>query len=296
MTDTAERARAYIERRSIPEPNSGCWIWEGTFDETGNGNAIWERRGVYAHRIAYFGWYSDRDQTQDVFRKCGNTACVNPDHLVGGRKFTDLTGKKFGRLLVQAEVRKPPSKRIYWACLCDCGNTHTVRPDQLVSGEIVSCGCYMREAVARRETVHGHARRGSHSAEFEAWGALRERCNKPSSPEYKNYGGRGITVCQRWDESFQSFFDDVGRRPSPKHSLDRIDVNGNYEPGNVRWALYETQVNNKRNTVYFEPYGVRVPVSILARAVGMNRNTLKARLEHGFDLVSAIRGENYTNV
>ena len=133
-----------------------------------------------------------------------------------------------------------------WECLCDCGRMCTRTGSALTGGKVRSCGCLRAEinalSLAKSNTKHGRTR----TAEYRAWTSMKKRCTDSRSPSWPDYGGRGITVCERWAHSFVAFLVDVGERPSPLHSIDRIDNDGNYEPGNVRWATREQQARNKR--------------------------------------------------
>jgi len=152
----------------------------------------------------------------------------------------ELIGKRFGRLLVLRRTEDRWAHR-FWTCLCDCGKEVVVRGESLYRGETKSCGCLRDEMSGARVAKH----RDTGSPEFTAWARMRQRCVNPKRPDYRNYGGRGITVCERWN-SFENFLADMGRKPSPAHSLDRINNEGNYEPSNCQWATLLQQNSNRR--------------------------------------------------
>lgn len=157
----------------------------------------------------------------------------------------DLIGKKFGRLTVTEEA--PPimdrtRKRRAYVCTCDCGAVKTLRAGSLRSGLTTSCGCFRRESFRRVITKHGLR---ANKPEYNAWMAMRSRCLCPTNDAFESYGGRGISVCERWDK-FENFLADMGKRPSSKLSLDRINNDLGYGPHNCRWADRLTQNNNRR--------------------------------------------------
>jgi hypothetical protein len=157
----------------------------------------------------------------------------------------DLTGKTFGRLTVKSFVGVNIRHISLWLCECICGNKITVESGRLGSGNTKSCGCLNAASRKTRLITHGQAKAGNHTREYTAWMAMRGRCNNPRNLVWKDYGGRGITICERWND-FTNFFVDMGLKPSPQHSLDRINVNGNYEPSNCRWATKREQTLNRR--------------------------------------------------
>lgn len=161
-------------------------------------------------------------------------------------RLIDLTGQRFARLLVMERGENTARGKARWVCRCECGATTLVRASHLRSGQIRSCGCLNRERTRARSTTHGHAPRGRQTAEHRAWGAMLARCYNPCGKDYRDYGGRGITVCPRWRESFQTFLDDMGLKPSAELSLDRKDNDGPYAPGNCRWATRSEQRRNQR--------------------------------------------------
>jgi hypothetical protein len=165
-------------------------------------------------------------------------------------KRLDLTGQRFGRLMVleAAPPRRDRTRsRLYWCCQCDCGVLREVEGNNLRRGLTRSCGCFNREECATRATKHGYSRRGKRSPEFSVYTNAKTRCTNPRHIFYKNYGGRGIEF--RFS-SFQEFIEEVGPRPGPELTLDRIDNDGHYERGNVRWATWTEQAGNRR----FKPH------------------------------------------
>jgi hypothetical protein len=163
--------------------------------------------------------------------------------------------------------------RLRWSCLCDCGNTTTVPTRSLTNGQAKSCGCLGRDRAREVHTKHGLR----NSPEYRCWSAMLVRCRCESNKDYPRYGARGVTVDRRW-LSFENFVADMGPRPSPKHSIDRIDVNGGYGPHNCRWATAKEQANNRRNTRSIHHAGRRWTVSELAESSGIPLRALYARL------------------
>lgn len=174
-------------------------------------------------------------------KSCG---CFHKD--IKRNMFIDLTGQKFERLTVVKRAKGYIGKGSYWHCKCDCGNEIIVRAQSLKDGQTKSCGCLNKELAIKRFTKHGHAQTEKQHPLYKAWVNMKTRCINPNSTGYEDYGGRGIRICQRWMDSFENFLEDMGEKPSPMHTLDRIDVNGDYCPGNCRWATQTTQSRNQR--------------------------------------------------
>jgi hypothetical protein len=197
--------------------------------------------------------------------------------------FTDLTGKTFGRLSVLSRTDNEPSGGVRWLCKCDCGNIKKVKGQNLRERRIISCGCWKAELqaklVAQRSIDHGHARRGTHTKAYDAWVNMKQRCSNPRVDNYPQYGGRGICVCARWLNSFAHFLADMGDPPSPIHSLDRRNNDGNYEPGNCRWAIVEVQANNKAASRIIEFNSRSLSLQQWSRATGIAKNTIKNRID-----------------
>lgn len=204
-----------------------------------------------------------------------------------GRLVKDLTGQTFGalRVLHQCPVPKGKRKGIWWLCRC----LHCRREKAFIASNIRrperSCGCLQRIFIAKALTAHGDSYK---VPEYEAWCGMRRRCRDLKKPKHKHWFGRGIRVCSKWDKSYVSFLADVGRRPGPEYSLDRIRRNEGYKPGNVRWATAKTQQNNRTNNRRFRYAGHTRTLSEWADWIGIDQDTLGARLLRGWSFREAL--------
>lgn len=192
-------------------------------------------------------------------------------------RFHNLIGKRFTRLLV-VNYAGQKNHTTMWHCRCDCGKEKTVAGISLTRGRAKSCGCLRSEQLVKRFTKHGMSSGGRIQAEFRIWIGLIRRCTDPNDVSYPLYGGRGIKVCRRWLESAANFVADMGLRPSRHHSIDRIDNNGDYEPGNCRWATRVQQARNTRRSRMLTFRGVTKPLPVWAEEVGISQKTLASRL------------------
>lgn len=209
-------------------------------------------------------------------------------------KIIDLTGKIFHKLTVLKRAKKTQNHYACWECLCECGNVTVVCGNDLRTGHTGSCGCLRKELAFKKTFVHGM----SNTSTYNTWFHMINRCYNPADSTFANYGGRGITVCQKWRNDFMAFYKDVGERPSKKHSIDRIDTNGDYNPTNVRWATQKEQCNNKRNNINITINGQMHTAIQWASLVGIEPNTLYARLRRGWPpekaILAPIRHRNKT--
>jgi hypothetical protein len=204
--------------------------------------------------------------------------------------FINLTGRRFGRL-VAVGFDRPIGKwggrdRIFWRCNCDCGNESFVCGEVLRRGDALSCGCLQRELASARKKTHGASR----TRLYRIWTHVLSRCRNPNVPQFHNYGGRGVSICKEWENSFEAFAAYIGNPPSRAHSIDRFpDMNGNYEPGNVRWATAQQQARNRRGIVAVNFEGRSICLAEAAEIVGISYGTVYCRIfRHGWTAERAL--------
>lgn len=186
----------------------------------------------------------------------------------------EISGQKFGRLTA---INREKGK---WNCLCDCGNTRAVPTFDLLHGRYTSCGCSHKERCASGfNKSHGL----SHTKEFRAWFHAKERCFNPKDGAHLRYGARGITMCDRWKNSFENFYADMGPCPSSEHSIDRIENSGNYEPTNCRWATKQEQAINRGRTRWLTHEGVTLCKKDWARRFGVSHGAITYFEKKGWD-------------
>ena len=196
-------------------------------------------------------------------------------------KCVDIKGQKFGRWTV-LDKDNPKKSSTMWKCICDCGSAKSVNGKSLRRGLSTSCGCFNTEK-ARAQGTHGQAGRengNKETPEYRIWGGMKKRCSNPKAQRYENYGGRGIRVCDRW-HSFLNFFEDMGARPSTKHSLERNDNNGNYEPNNCRWATVKEQANNTTRNIILDIDGVKMTLVEASSHFGISYSSVYRKVQSG---------------
>lgn len=202
-----------------------------------------------------------------------------------------IAGQRFSRLTT---IRRDDSRgpKIYWVCRCECGVEKSVGATNLLGSRTKSCGClltdFLRGRSTHRATCAGTVDHRKHTPEYSAWSAIKNRCCSTSSQYYGRYGGRGIGLCDRWFSSFVNFLSDMGPRPSPLHSIDRIDNDGNYEPSNCRWATKIEQNRNRRSNLVLTAFGQSMPLAGWAEKTGIGRQTIRQRLRHGWTVEDAL--------
>ena len=190
-------------------------------------------------------------------------------------KVLNLTGQRFGRLVVIKRATNSKSGKARWVCECDCGNDIVILSTNLVRGLTHSCGCLNREITSERFSTH----RQSESRLHETWSGMKKRCYNPNSKSFSDYGGRGIEVCEEWKDDFQSFYKwAMANGYADDLTIDRIDVNGNYSPENCRWVDKLTQANNCRTNHYLTFNGKTQSIAEWARELGVSDSLIRQRI------------------
>lgn len=211
------------------------------------------------------------------------------------KKYKDLTGQKFGRLLVIKMVERDKHHYVRWLCRCDCGNEKIALGNNLIRGLTLSCGCLRKEQCAlngRKNLVHG-----KHDTRiYRIWRNMKDRCSNPHNIGYKNYGGRGIKVCNEW-KKFEPFYQwTINNGYADDLTLDRIDVNGNYCPENCRWATDIEQHNNTRANKFITAFGITLTLEQWSRKTNISPTTISRRIQRGWTTEEALTiSPNKTN-
>lgn len=206
-----------------------------------------------------------------------------------GRKVVELTGQRFGRLTV---IRKygidKHNGNVTWLCKCDCGKTTVVSSAKLRRGNTQSCGCLLLESIKKSNTKHGL----TGTKIYNEWHGVKQRCYSPTASNYERYGARGIGMCDEWRNDVRAFYNDVSNLPhfgEPGYTLDRIDNNKNYEPGNVRWANSSVQANNRRSNVRVTYNGETKSLKDWSRYFDMPYDVLRNGIRRGLTIDDIIR-------
>ena len=249
---------------------------------------------IYAERLNH--------SVQLVANSLGTDSTTSPLHVsLSGEKwrysmgkFIDLTGQRFGMLTVigQGESRVIGKRKVaksYWKCQCDCGNIKEICGDNLRNGLTNSCGCQVRKSVIIRSTKHGFSKRGKNRSRiYKIWAKMKGRCENESDQSYMHYGARGICVCDEWHD-FLTFKDwAFSNGYSDDLTIDRIDVNGNYEPDNCRWVGMDVQLSNQRTTIKITLGNVTHSLKKWCELLNLNYTTVQARRRKGMDIYKAM--------
>jgi len=190
-------------------------------------------------------------------------------------KKLNIIGLRFEKLTVLSEVpERTKQGKVLFECKCDCGNTINVIGSKLKNGWTKSCSCLQKEVTSKRSKIDNKTHGLSKTSIYTTYHTMISRCNNPKNESYPHYGGRGIKVCERWMESFENFFEDMGEKPNVKYSIERIDYNGNYEPSNCKWADVYEQENNKSTNVNISYRDNLYTVAELSRMLNINYSTL----------------------
>lgn len=233
---------------------------------------------------------------------CGNIKIVREDSLKSGHtkscgclSYKDIKGNRYGRLLVLESIpERNKNRNVLWRCRCDCGNIIVVPTAYLINGNTKSCGCLQIDNTIKASLKHGFVVGGNIEKLYHIWIGMKQRCSNPKCKEYKNYGGRGITVCDEWANDYATFrqwaysngYDET--KTKKECSIDRIDNNKGYNPNNCRWADSHTQANNTSKNVYLTWNNTTHTISEWSSIVGINHQTIRCRLKRGWSVEDAL--------
>lgn len=202
-------------------------------------------------------------------------------------KLIDLTGHRFGRLIVIKQTSKTKRGQSRWLCQCNCDleKKIIVLGYNLKNGHTQSCGCLQKEKLTERSTKHGYS---GNNKTYRSWDGMIQRCTNPNNKKYPIYGGRGITICKRWRNSFEDFLKDMGEHPSPGYSLERINNDKGYYKKNCRWATPKEQARNRRNNHLVTCFGKLQCIAAWSEETGISKNTILWRLNNGWSPEKAL--------
>ena len=202
-----------------------------------------------------------------------------------GRPTHDLSGQRFGALTPRFPTQI--GVKMHWISDCECGNECVVYAYSLLNGAATSCGCRRTARIIAQSTKHGNAQRGRSTGEYRSWQRIWQRCTNPRTPGFENYGGRGISVCDRWLD-FTAFLEDMGPKPAPEYTIERKDNDGDYAPDNCMWATRREQSRNRRNNVQLTARGETLVMQDWAARTGISISTIAGRLARGWSVEDAV--------
>lgn len=266
------RRMPWLVPYALPHRRQTSQPWSDDVEETGSGGAM-----QACHEKARTT--ADREELFPEGRETVNFD-IRPEAMQRIKR--DVFGKRFGRLTALPEAVSVSGHQVKVKFHCDCGVDKFIREDHVKSGRVRSCGCLNSELASARKTVHGCAtRKHGKTPEFKVWIGIWQRCTDTRSPVYSRYGGRGITVCERW-KTFTNFLADMDCRPTPVHTIERKNNNLGYSPDNCEWATRTVQANNRRSNHLLTLNGVTLSAAEWGRKIGVDSLTLLARSYRGW--------------
>ena len=209
-------------------------------------------------------------------------------------RYQDISGRRYGRLVAVRQVSSDGERPTVWLFRCDCGAEKELASTNVIQGSTRSCGCLRREVSGETQLRHGTARRGKKTSEYATWHNIRSRCYSPKNRSYADYGGRGIRVCDRWLNGdgklsgYECFLADMKEKPTPRHTVERIDNDGPYSPDNCVWGIRRAQSRNKRTTIRVVFRGRDVALIDLCDELGLRYRRVADRMRKGWPLESAL--------